>query len=83
MIMSLFAISVIVLCLSLIHIFSVTRFFHENGYSDVRMMDAFGVIPEMMEKGIIESADYYTMFAFQCVAALGLSLIHIWEKLNN
>ena len=50
---------------------SVTRFFHENGYSDVRMMNAFGVIPEMMEKGIIESADYYTMFAFQCVAALG------------
>ena len=35
------------------------------------MMDAFGVIPEMMEKGIIKSADYYTMFAVQCVAALG------------
>ena len=50
---------------------TVTRIFHQEGYKNVRMMDAFGVLPEMMEKGIIDSADYYVMFAFQCVAAIG------------
>ena len=50
---------------------TVTRIFHQEGYINVRMMDAFGVLPEMMEKGIIDSADYYVMFAFQCVAAIG------------
>ena len=50
---------------------TVTRIFHQEGYKNVRMMDAFGVLPEMMEKGIIDSADYYVMFAFQYVAAIG------------
>ena len=50
---------------------TVTRIFHQEGYTNVRMMDAFDVLPEMMEKGIIDSADYYVMFAFQCVAAIG------------
>ncbi len=35
------------------------------------MMDRLALFHEMMEKGIIKSADYYTMFPFQCVAALG------------
>ena len=53
---------------------TVTRIFHQEGYTNVRMMDAFGVLPEMMEKGIIDSADYYVMFAFQCVAAIGCAI---------
>jgi len=53
---------------------TVTQAFHEEGYVNVRMMDSFQVLPELMERGIVDKMNYYAMFAFQCVAALGGAL---------
>ena len=53
---------------------TVTQAFHEEGYTNVRMMDSFQVLPELMERGLVDKMNYYTMFAFQCVAALGGAL---------
>ena len=53
---------------------TVTQAFHEEGYTNVRMMDSFQVLPELMERGLVDKMNYYAMFAFQCVAALGGAL---------
>ena len=53
---------------------TVTQAFHEEGYTNVRMMDSFQVLPELMERGLVDKTNYYAMFAFQCVAALGGAL---------
>lgn len=56
---------------------SLTQIFHNNGYSSVRMMDSFSVLPQMISEGYIESYVYYGQLAIQYLAALGGAIVPI------